>query len=89
MFASMVLDFSNKENECSSAHTLGEDFAWTGSRIASELADTQNQLHVAACTGHISYETGIVAADMCRCMSAKWADTVWCTRFETDGQKLV
>src|SRR5436853_7660968 len=50
---------------------LREYFAWTGSRIASELADTQNQLHVAACTGHISHETGIVTADVCRCMSTK------------------
>jgi hypothetical protein len=42
MFASMVSDFSNKENECSSAHPLCKHFAVTVGVATKELADCQD-----------------------------------------------
>ena len=54
--------------------SFGEDFTWTLWGIASKLADTQNQLHLATCTGDIGYQTSVVTADMGSCMSTKWAE---------------
>ena len=62
---------------------------WTGNRIASKLADTHNQLYVAACTGDIGHETGVVTADVCGGMSTQWAEAACCCCDETDGKKLV
>ncbi len=43
MLASMVLDFSNKGDECTSAHPLGKDFASAIRIAAEELADRETK----------------------------------------------
>jgi hypothetical protein len=53
MFAPMVLDSSNKGDECASAHPLGKDFAFTERIATGEFANTKVELNATACAGHI------------------------------------
>jgi hypothetical protein len=53
MFAPMVLDSSNKGDECASAHAFGKDFASTVRVATKELADREMKHDLAACTRDI------------------------------------
>ena len=57
----MVLDSSNTEDECASAHPFGKNLAGTVNRLAEELAHMQEELHAEVRAGQISYHARIVA----------------------------
>ena len=50
----MMLDSSNKGDECASAHPLGKDFASAMRIAAEELAHREMKDDLTTCTGDIS-----------------------------------
>ena len=64
MFAPMVLDSSNKGDECASAHPLGKDFASAVGVTAEKLANREMKDDLAACTRDITEDPLIPAVDL-------------------------
>ncbi len=77
MFAPMVLDSSNKGDECASAHPFGKDLAWAQGIAAEEFARRKNQLDLATPTGHITYNPTVAAMNRRRRLRAKRTTRCW------------
>jgi hypothetical protein len=64
MFAPMVLDSSNKGDECASAHAFGKDFASAVRGAAEKLADREMKDDLAASARDITQRPLILAVDL-------------------------
>jgi hypothetical protein len=72
MFAPMVLDSSNKGDECASAHPLRKNFARAQNIAAEEFAHHEGELHLTSTAGNISQTSAVGAMNRRRGLRTKW-----------------